>query len=211
MLEAFISGLMLGAGLIVAIGAQNAYVLRQGLRQEHVGLVVLTCLMGDVICITAGVAGVGAIIASHPLLLTIATWGGAIFLFWYGTQAFRRALRANNAMMVSATGERMTAQVALGSCLAFTFLNPHVYLDTVVLLGSLSTQYVPSGNQWWFGLGAMCASLIWFVSLGYGARLLSPLFRKPRAWQVFDFVVAVLLWILAASLLQSEFAWSMLK
>ena len=197
--EGVTAGAMLGAGLILAIGAQNAFVLRQGLRREHVLLVVLTCLMGDIICISAGVAGVGGFIVSHPSFLAIATWGGALFLLYYGGLAAWRAIRARDRLLVETTGEKTPAMSVFLTALAFTFLNPHVYLDTVVLLGSLSTQY---GDEcWWFSLGAMLESVVWFFALGFGAQLLTPIFRRASAWRIFDAIVAVLLWILAASLI----------
>lgn len=197
--EGVTAGAMLGAGLILAIGAQNAFVLRQGLRREHVLLVVLTCLMGDIICISAGVAGVGAFIVSHPSFLAIATWGGALFLLYYGGLAAWRAIRARDRLLVETTGEKTPAMSVFLTALAFTFLNPHVYLDTVVLLGSLSTQY--GDERWWFSLGAMLESVVWFFALGFGAQLLTPIFRRASAWRIFDAIVAVLLWILAASLI----------
>ena len=197
--EGVTAGAMLGAGLILAIGAQNAFVLRQGLRREHVLLVVLTCLMGDIICISAGVAGVGGFIVSHPSFLAIATWGGALFLLYYGGLAVWRAIRARDRLLVETTGEKTPALSVFLTALAFTFLNPHVYLDTVVLLGSLSTQY--GDERWWFSLGAMLESVVWFFALGFGAQLLTPIFRRASAWRIFDAIVAVLLWILAASLI----------
>ncbi len=197
--EGVTAGAMLGAGLILAIGAQNAFVLRQGLRREHVLLVVLTCLMGDIICISAGVAGVGGFIVSHPSFLAIATWGGALFLLYYGGLAVWRAIRARDRLLVETTGEKTPAMSVFLTALAFTFLNPHVYLDTVVLLGSLSTQY--GDERWWFSLGAMLESVVWFFALGFGAQLLTPIFRRASAWRIFDAIVAVLLWILAASLI----------
>lgn len=197
--EGVTAGAMLGAGLILAIGAQNAFVLRQGLRREHVLLVVLTCLMGDIICISAGVAGVGGFIVSHPSFLAIATWGGALFLLYYGGLAVWRAIRARDRLLVETTGEKTPVMSVFLTALAFTFLNPHVYLDTVVLLGSLSTQY--GDERWWFSLGAMLESVVWFFALGFGAQLLTPIFRRASAWRIFDAIVAVLLWILAASLI----------
>ena len=197
--EGVTAGAMLGAGLILAIGAQNAFVLRQGLRREHVLLVVLTCLMGDIICISACVAGVGGFIVSHPSFLAIATWGGALFLLYYGGLAAWRAIRARDRLLVETTGEKTPAMSVFLTALAFTFLNPHVYLDTVVLLGSLSTQY--GDERWWFSLGAMLESVVWFFALGFGAQLLTPIFRRASAWRIFDAIVAVLLWILAASLI----------
>lgn len=200
LLTPVLSGFAAGAGLIVAIGAQNAFVLRQGLKREHVGIVVAACIFGDVLCITLGVAGMGALVKSHPLALEVMRWGGAAFLFAYGCMAAKRAF-AGGASMTAARPDAAppSAGKVLAACLAFTFLNPHVYLDTVVLLGSISTQF-EGGAQWLFALGAYSASTIWFLGLGYGARLLLPLFQSPRAWQALDALVALFMLSLAAGL-----------
>jgi len=173
------AGLFAGAGLIIAIGAQNAFVLRQGLQQRHVGRVVLACAGADIVLILAGVGGMGALVLQWPLLLQVLRFGGAGFLLWYGLQA--------------------GLQVLL-TCLAFTLLNPHVYLDTVVLLGSLSTRY-PGDLRWAFAAGACIASVGWFCTLGYGAHLLQPVFRRPGAWRVLDAGVAIFMFCLATLLL----------
>ncbi len=188
-LSAILAGFGTGAGLIVAIGAQNAFVLRQGLRREYVGLVVLTCIFGDVVCIT-------------PMVLEIFRWGGAAFLAYYGFLAARRALKGGEALGVGTSNAGLPAVSAgrvLAACLAFTFLNPHVYLDTVVLLGSISTQYA-GADRWLFALGAYSASTVWFTSLGFGAKRLQPFFRKPRAWQWLDAFIALVMFTLAATL-----------
>ncbi len=193
-----IAGFLSGAALIIAIGAQNAFVLRQGIRVEHVLPVVLVCAGADALLIAAGIAGLGALIDSVPGVLSLARYGGAAFLSVYGLLAARRALHAQ-ALNVDA-GEGTPLGTALVTCLAFTFLNPHVYLDTVILLGSLASQR-GEGGRWVFGSGAAAASFVWFFALGFGARLLGPLFRKPAAWRVLDALIALTMWSLAASLL----------
>ena len=201
--SALLAGFGTGAGLIVAIGAQNAFVLRQGLRREYVGLVVLTCILGDVICITLGVAGMGAAVKAHPVVLEVFRCGGASFLAYYGFLALKRALKGGAALGVSTDSRSglpvVTAGRVLAACLAFTFLNPHVYLDTVVLLGSISTQYA-GAERWLFAVGAYCASTVWFTALGFGAKRLQPFFKKPRAWQWLDGFIALVMFTLAATL-----------
>lgn len=199
LLAAGFAGFMTGAGLIIAIGAQNAFVLRQGLQRSHVGLVVSVCILGDITLIFCGVAGVGALVHQWPALLQGLRFGGAAFLAWYGAMAARRAWRGHHTLTPTqgGTGNRRRALLA---CLAFTFLNPHVYLDTMVLLGGLSTRY-PGMVRWVFGLGACLASATWFTTLGYGARLLLPVFRDPRAWRALDAMIAVFMLALCALLL----------
>lgn len=197
MTEHFLTGLLTSTALIVAIGAQNAYVLRQGLRRQHVLPLALFCSGSDALLIFAGIAGLGALIATQPLLLDIARYGGGAFLFWYGTHAARRTLLGEQ--LTLADGETVSLKRALITCAAFTFLNPHVYLDTVVLLGMLGGQR--GDGRWEFGAGAVLASFLWFLTLGYGARLLVPLFAKPVAWRVLDAGIALLMFGLSASLL----------
>ena len=190
------SGFLLGLSLIVAIGAQNLFVLRQGLAREHVRLVVVVCALSDAVLILAGVAGMGALVTAHPDLLQVLRWGGAAFLVAYGLMALRRAAQGE-AARVGGAGER-SAMVALSTCLALTWLNPHVYLDTVVLLGSIASSH--GGDRWWFAVGAMLGSVVWFTGLGYGARVLAPLFARATAWRVLDLVVALVMFAIAASL-----------
>lgn len=197
---AFLQGLLLGLGLIVAIGAQNAFVLRQGLRREHVGSVVLFCALADAMLITAGVLGMAQALGHLPALAQGMALAGAAFLAWYGGQALRRARRASQ-LTPSPAGVSLSQSVALLQAAAFTLLNPHVYLDTVLLVGSIGAQQ-PSGLQAWFVAGASAASLGWFSALGFGARWLAPLFAKPRAWQVLDALIGVTMWLLAALLLR---------
>lgn len=196
---AYLAGLAAGAGLIIAIGAQNAFVLRQGLQRHYVGSVVLVCMLADVALILLGVAGMGLAVREHPGLLQWLRYAGAAFLIAYGLLALRRAWQGESGLRPVGEngGSRMRVVLA---CLGFTLLNPHVYLDTVVLLGSLSTHYEGEG-RWFFAAGASTASMVWFVSLGYGARLLLPVFRSPLAWRIFDVAVAGFMLILAGLLL----------
>lgn len=198
-LSAAVAGFMTGAGLIIAIGAQNAFVLRQGLQRSHVGLVVAVCALSDIALILLGVAGIGALVLQWPQLLQVLRFGGAAFLAWYGLLAAQRAWRGAGALTADQGNEKNRRHVLL-ACLAFTFLNPHVYLDTMVLVGSLSTRY-PGMVQWAFGLGACTASVAWFASLGFGARLLQPVFRKPNAWRMLDGCIAVFILTLCGLLL----------
>ena len=193
-----IAGFLSGAALIIAIGAQNSFVLRQGIRREHVLPIVLVCAGADALLIVAGIAGLGALIESMPMVLDLARYGGAAFLLAYGLAAARRALQARELRAYSAVATSLGA--AMSTCLAFTFLNPHVYLDTVVLLGSLASQRGDRG-RWVFGGGAAAASFVWFFALGYGARLLGPLFGKPAAWRVLDTLIALIMLGLGTSLL----------
>jgi L-lysine exporter family protein LysE/ArgO len=191
------SGLALGLGLIVAIGAQNAFVLRQGLRLEHVGAVVAVCAVSDLALIAAGVLGAGAALGRLPWLVPVVSLVGAAFLLGYGVLAARRALRPG-ALLPSAGGARTGLAVTLGTCLALTWLNPHVYLDTVVLLGSTASTY--GAHRWDFAAGAGLGSLLWFTGLGFGARLLRPVFARPAAWRVLDAGIAVVMACLGVSL-----------
>lgn len=198
-LAAASAGFIAGAGLIIAIGAQNAFVLRQGLQRRHVTLVVAICMLGDIALILCGVAGIGALVHEWPGLLQALRFGGAAFLGAYALMAAHRAWRGSGTLMPTTEGEADGRSVML-ACLAFTFLNPHVYLDTMVLLGSLSTRY-PGMTRWAFAIGACSASVLWFSTLGYGARLLLPLFRKPLAWRVLDALIAMFMLVLCLLLL----------
>lgn len=195
-----LQGFSLGGGLIVAIGAQNAFVLRQGLVKRHVLPLVLFCALSDALLIAAGSAGFGTLVSSSPVLLQGAAYGGAAFLGFYGFRAFRSAFTAQS---LSAEGAaNLPLGRALATAAAFTYLNPHVYLDTVVLLGGIAGRYAVDERVWFAG-GAMTASLVWFAALGYGARLLAPLFAKPLAWRVLDTLIGVVMSALALSLLVS--------
>ena len=180
------------------IGAQNAFVLRQGIRREHVFAVCLTCAASDAALILAGVAGIGAVTDAVPWLLPALRWGGVAFLTWYGARAFLAAWRGGEAMQPAGQGAGARLRPVLLTCLALTWLNPHVYLDTVVLLGAISAQF--PGHEWVFGAGAATGSFLFFFSLGYGARALAPVFARPAAWRVLDVLVGCLLWSVAASL-----------
>ncbi len=199
LLSAGLNGFLLSAGLIIALGAQNAFVLRQSLKGEFVFAVCLICSISDALLITAGVAGLGTLVRQSPTALLVVTGGGALFLFVYGLLAFRRAMRP---AVMKAEGDARGLGAAIATCLAFTFLNPHVYLDTVLLLGSLSGRY-PGELRLAYGIGAVLASFTWFFALGYGARLLAPFFTKPRAWQVLDFGIGIVMWMIAAGLAMS--------
>jgi L-lysine exporter family protein LysE/ArgO len=185
-----LAGFASGISLIVVIGAQNAFVLRTGLRREHVFPVVVICALSDAVLIFAGVAGVGAIVRVAPVALDIVRWGGAAFLVGYAVFAARRALKPSRLDAAEVTAMPLVAAV-LG-CLALTWLNPHVYLDTLVLLGSLAATQGADG-RWLFGVGATLASVAWFSLLGFGARFLAPVFARPLAWRVLDGAIALLM------------------
>jgi L-lysine exporter family protein LysE/ArgO len=199
MLTSVLAGLGFGLGLIVAIGAQNAYVLRQGIRREHIGIVVAICVASDVLLIGVGAAGVGAAIARHTTVLAVVTVIGAAVLLVYAGQAVSRAIRP--ASLTTADGdpaEQARVGTVVFAALALTWLNPHVYLDTVILLGSVSASY---STPWLFGLGAAIASIAWFTGLGFGAQALAPVFARPRAWRAFDIAVALVMTAIAVKLL----------
>jgi L-lysine exporter family protein LysE/ArgO len=199
-LSAALSGFFLGASLIIAIGAQNAFILRQGLLKSHVFVLCLICALSDAVLIAAGVAGLGTLIRQSPLLIELVTLGGAIFLAVYAIKAFQRMAHAGS--LQESADNAMSLKSAVLTCLAFTFLNPHVYLDTVLLVGSLSSVY-EGRAQLAFGVGAATSSFVWFFALGYGARLLQPVFRKPAAWRVLDGVIGIVMSALALSLVLS--------
>ena len=193
----------LGLGLIVAIGAQNAFVLRQGLRGEHIGLVVGFCAVVDALLIAAGVLGMAKVLDGRQTLAQALAIGAAIFLATYGVQALRRARNAQR-MAASTEGVKVVWWLVLAQAAGFTLLNPHVYLDTVLLVGSIGAQQVPE-NQWWFIAGASTASLVWFMSLGLGARWLAPVFAKPRAWQLLDLAIGIVMLTLAVTVARQAF------
>ena len=191
------AGFGLGLSLIVAIGAQNAYVLRQGLLRSHVLPVVLVCAVSDAVLIVAGVAGAGALVSSAPGLLEVVRWVGAAFLLGYAVVAARRALRP--AALRPAAGGSVSLGAAVTTAAAFTWLNPHVYLDTVVLVGSVGATY--GSARWVFAFGAVTASVVWFFGLGFGSRALRPVFERPAAWRVLDAGIAVVMVLIAVSLI----------
>jgi L-lysine exporter family protein LysE/ArgO len=197
-LAAALTGLLTGLSLIVAIGAQNAFVLRQGLAREHVGTVVAICAVADTLLICAGVAGIGTVVERAPAAIDVVRWLGVAFLTWYGVSSLLRARHAGS--LTAGNGEHsLTRRGAAVRVVALTFLNPHVYLDTVLLLGSLAAHQGADG-RWWFALGASLASVVWFAGLGYGARLLSPLLARQRAWQVLDVLIGLTMLLIALQL-----------
>ena len=197
LLTSAVTGFAVSLTLIAAIGAQNAFVLRQGLRLEHVAAVVAVCALSDIVLISAGVLGAGAALSRVPWLIPVVCFAGAAFLLCYGVLAARRAVRPG-ALLPDAAGARTGLAVTVGTCVALTWLNPHVYLDTVVLLGSMASTF--GEHRWQFAVGAGLGSTIWFTGLGYGARLLRPVFARPAAWRVLDGGIAVIMSALAVSL-----------
>jgi L-lysine exporter family protein LysE/ArgO len=202
MINASVTGLLTGLSLIVAIGAQNAFVLRQGLRRARVGAIVTVCVLSDIALIIAGVAGIGAVVQHADWALQAVRWFGVAFLAWYGLSSAWRARRPS-ALAASPDGNGGGARPSLGSTLrrilALTWLNPHVYLDTMVLLGSIANSRGPV-DRWWFAVGALVASTLWFVGLGFGARFAAPLLTTARAWQVLDLLIAATMLAIAAKL-----------
>jgi len=235
-LSSTLAGLGLGLSLIVAIGAQNVFVLRQGIRREHVFVVAAVCAISDAVLILAGVSGIGAVLTAVPWLVDVVRWAGAAFLAGYAVLAAKRAIRPSGATLgpgsptaapsdgtpdgaatpaaanagpgtlataaparvVAPAATRSTLVATLGTCLALTWLNPHVYLDTVFLLGSVANGH--GEGRWWFALGAALGSVLWFFGLAYGARLLGRVLSTPRAWRILDGVIAVVMLALAVSL-----------
>ncbi|AFM15093.1 L-lysine exporter [Mycolicibacterium chubuense NBB4] len=191
-----LSGFATTMALIAAIGAQNAFVLRQGIRGEHVLPVVAVCTVSDLVLIFAGIAGFGALVAAHPGVVDVAKYGGALFLFGYGLLAARRALRPGTLTPSDAAPARLAG--VLATCLAMTFLNPHVYLDTVVLLGALANEH--RDGRWLFGIGAVTASAVWFTGLGFGAKRLRRFFASARTWRLLDGTIAAMMIGLGLSL-----------
>ena len=197
MFTSLLIGFATGLTLIVAIGAQNAFILRQGIRREHVLPVVAVCTVSDMALMAAGVAGFGALVTAHPQVVTLARFGGAAFLVVYGMLAAWRAWRPSG-LTPSEAGPSRLAGVML-TCLAFTFLNPHVYLDTVVLIGALSNEH--RDGRWLFGVGAAVASAVWFTTLGFGAGRLRGLFARPAAWRILDGLIAMTMIALGVAIL----------
>jgi L-lysine exporter family protein LysE/ArgO len=197
-LNAALSGFFLGLSLILAIGAQNAFVLRQGLRREHVFWVCLVCALSDAALICMGVLGFAAVIEKLPWIDRVMRYFGAAFLLVYGARSFWSAWRSRGSLTPADAPPRPLL-ATLAVCLALTWLNPHVYLDTLVLIGSVSTQF--AGSLVPFAAGAMLASFVFFFALGYGSQLLRPVFAKPRAWQVLEVLIGITMWAIAAGLL----------
>ncbi len=193
-MNTFLTGLLLGGSLIVAIGSQNAYVLKQGLLKRHVFIICLICALSDALLITLGTSGVGAIIEKHPDWLKAVTWFGAAYLIAFSLTSFRSAF-SGETLHAASQNSNQNVKTVITTVLALTFLNPHVYLDTVLLIGSIASPY-HGNDRLYFTIGAVVASFIWFFSLGYGARYLTPLFAKPKAWKILNIVIGiVMLWI----------------
>ncbi len=197
----FLTGLLLGASLIIAIGSQNAYVLKQGLLRRHVFLICLICSLSDALLISIGTTGIGKIIENHPDWLKAITWFGATYLFFFGINSFRAALK-NQTLETAADDSNQSIKVVISTVLALTFLNPHVYLDTVLLIGSIASAYQDS-ERLYFTLGAISASFVWFFALGYGARLLIPLFKNASAWKILNSLIGLVMWWIAYQLIKS--------
>ncbi len=196
----FLQGLALSFGLIRSIGAQNAFVLRQGLRREHVGSVVLFCAVADAVLIAAGVFGMAQALGDRPDWARALALVGALFLAWYGWKALIRMRRPDH-LQAASGAEGLRKSAAMAQAAAFTLLNPHVYLDTVLLVGSMGAQQ-PANLQGWFVAGAATASAVWFSLLGFGARWVAPCFAHPRAWQVLDGLIGLTMWVLSAMMLR---------
>jgi L-lysine exporter family protein LysE/ArgO len=193
-LTAYLTGLLTGLSLIVAIGAQNAYVLRQGLRREHVGIVVLICAVSDLLLIAAGTLGIGTLVRYVPWLLVALTWGGVAYLLWFAYRSFRSAMHPQ----ALSSGEDAGRRSIIATALALTYLNPHVYLDTVVMLGTLATQQ--DAGRWFFAAGAGTGSIVWFSALGFGATALSKPLGRPSTWRVVDVLVGLTMLAVAVRL-----------
>lgn len=196
----FIEGLAFGASLIIAIGAQNAFVLRQGVKRNFVFITALVCAISDMTLIALGVGGLGSLIAQSDWLSAVANWGGMLFLFGFGLRSFYTAFKHEGLASPEEVDTPQTLGAAVMATLAFSLLNPHVYLDTVVLIGTLGATYALP-MRWWFGGGAMLASFLWFFGLAYGAQRLAPWFEKPAASRILDVVVGIIMWIIASTLL----------
>jgi L-lysine exporter family protein LysE/ArgO len=194
----FAEGFIIMSGLIVAIGAQNAFVLKQGVQQNHVGLIALICASIDAILISVGVGGLGAIIASNEIVLMVSRWGGAIFLACYGLRSFWMAFK-NQSLKIDSKGQKLSLKKLILMSLAVSLLNPHVYIDTCMLIGSVGAQF-PAEERPFFAFGASLVSFIWFFTIGYGAKSLIPLFKKPAAWKIFDCTAGVMMICIAVSL-----------
>lgn len=193
------TGLLTGVGLIVAIGSQNAYVLRMGLLRHHVSAVVAVCILGDVVLELAGVLGMGVIVQAHPDAVRALKWFGAAYLVWFGINSLRSARNAS--ALNPADAPPVSTKTAMLTVAGLTFLNPHVYLDTVVMIGSLANSHGTQG-RWLFYAGSALASIVWFLALGFGARVLTPMVRNARTWQVIDTVVAVMMFTFAVLLVR---------
>ena len=200
MLHSYLQGFAIGLSLIVAIGAQNAFVLKQGLKKQAVFWVCFVCALSDSILVVLGITGFATVIQLYPELVGFAKWAGAVFLLWYGLQHAIQAFKSNQSLHAGSQNEIQLSKIII-VCLALTWLNPHVYLDTVVLIGSISTQF--EQTKLYFALGVITASWFFFFSLGYGARVLITVFANPQAWKVLDVVIALIMWSIAISLIMT--------
>lgn len=200
-MTAFFTGLFTGLSLIIAIGAQNAFVIRQGLARNNVLLVVAVCAVADALLIAAGIAGLGVVISGLPWLLEVVRWVGVAYLAWFGIRSFRTAFK-HQSLEVGGASE-LSAKAALFAVLGFTLLNPHVYIDTVLLLGSIGNQF--GAERWSFGTGAMLGSFVWFSAIGWGARSLAPLLKSAAAWRWIDIFIGVIMFSVATLLAIYQF------
>ena len=206
-MEYILHGLLVSGSLIVAIGAQNAFVLKQGLLKQHILWVVLTCLLCDFVLICVGVMGLGSLIGQNPTAALVLALVGALFLLVYGARAFRSAYRGGSGLSLDSqsdkqqSGKQKSAVKTVLLTLGLTLLNPHVYLDTVVIIGGIAATLTLE-QKYLFLIGSITASALWFFGLGYGARLLIPLFKRPATWRVLDFVIGCVMWVIAAGLIQ---------
>lgn len=198
---ALVPGFVTGLSLIIAIGAQNAFVIRQGLLRQHVLLIVAICAISDATLIFLGTGGLGTLIQSKPALLEFIRWFGVIYLTWFGVRSIRSAFK--NQSLEATAGSAISKSTIVSTCLSLTFLNPHVYLDTVILLGSIANQF--ENNRWFFAVGASFASIVWFTSIGYGARAASRFMSKPIFWKILDSLIAVVMFTIAISLAFYDF------
>jgi len=205
-LAPILAGFLTGGSLIVAIGAQNAYVLRQGLLRDHIAAVVVVCAASDTVLIAAGVGGVGGAIGNAGGVIDVVRWLGVAFLLWYAASSLRRAFRPDSLDADStSTATREPRRTVVGRAVALTWLNPHVYIDTVLLIGTIAVTHShdvsgPLDGRWWFAIGATAASIVWFSGLGFGARALAPLLSRPQAWQVVEVLIAATMLLVAARL-----------
>lgn len=204
MIDIFTKGFVVSGGLIVAIGSQNAFVLKQALLRQHIGSIITVCFICDVLLISAGVLGLGFLLQNSPWLSQLLAGLGTLFLLWYGASAFKNAWQGNSVMELNNKAEQKGRGQLVAMALAITLLNPHVYLDTVVIIGGVGGT-LSALEKPWFLFGALVASLVWFISLGFGARLLTPLFIKPRTWQILDVLIGVMMWWIAFELLKFMF------
>lgn len=198
---ALIPGFLTGLSLIIAIGAQNAFVIRQGLLRQHVLLVVAICAISDAALIFLGTGGLGTLIQSRPSLLEFIRWFGVIYLTWFGIRSIRSAFKSQS--LIAGEGSVISKSKIVATCLSFTFLNPHVYLDTVILLGSIANQF--ENNRWFFATGGAVASLVWFTAIGFGARAASRFMSKPIFWKILDSLIAVVMFTIAITLAFYDF------